>query len=106
MILFKYKYKIKNKFFVIKTRFYPYADKQNVTITVQAMVYKSFKLQQQYDAGITIADDVYCNDNKYVFLQNFFLHASDNIGITFYHRVRPYFKSFTYLQSQMVGKVQ
>lgn len=70
------------------------------------MVYKSFKLQQQYDAGITIADDMYCNDNNYVISSKLFLHASDNIGITFYHRVRPYFKSFTYLQSQMVGKVQ
>lgn len=43
------------------------------------MVYKSFKLQQQYDAGITIADDMYCNDNNYVISSKLFLHASDTL---------------------------
>lgn len=70
------------------------------------MVYKSFKLQQQYDTGVTIADDEYCNDNKYVISSKLFSTRLRYIGITFYHRVRPYFKSFTHLQSQMVGKVQ
>lgn len=47
------------------------------------MVYKSFKLQQQYDAGITIADDMYCNDNNYVISSKLFLHASDTLVYLF-----------------------